>query len=93
MTFSEIENNKVCYTYTDLSKPWEFNEKFLCYKLKLNYLTRRAREKMIQSKVEPVPESLLQTNEELSNLYSSGTKIFDGASEIFMETNTFPRIF
>ena len=38
---------------------------------------------MIQSKVEPVPESLLQTNEDLSNLYSSGTKIFDGASENF----------
>ena len=32
---------------------------------------------MIKAKVEPIPESLLETNEDLSKLCSSGTGIFD----------------
>jgi len=37
---------------------------------------------MIKAKVEPIPESLLETNENLSKLCSSGTGIFD-ATENF----------
>ena len=34
---------------------------------------------MIKAKVEPIPESLLKTNEDLSTLCSSGTGIFVAA--------------
>ena len=34
---------------------------------------------MIKAKVEPIPESLLRTNEDLSTLCSSGTGIFVAA--------------
>ena len=100
MTFSEIENNKVCYTYTDLSKQWEFYEN---KGLKLNYLTRELEKKWLNPK-----------SNRFQNLYSKPTKIWAIYThreqkfsmehpKIFIschlhtvvhtETNTFQRIF
>ena len=44
---------------------------------------------MIKAKVEPIPESLLKTNEDLSKLCSSGTVIFDETENFHFMPPTF----